>query len=343
MWGNKVSLVEDLTKRGETAYARLHDWYPNNYSSNWMYLAVQSPHTLDQLQEWVEEIFTAIPNRGLDKPAGEPQYAAGSAYTGQNVSRVCRYIPIKDKHTVDFVWSLPAQSKHYKIKPLHYLGWLVGHEGKGSILSYFKKRDWAHEMYAGNGGGGAEDNGFHSEFSIQLRVTDNGLAHWEDMAAVIFQYLKLLRQLPKTEQRRIFDEIQKIETINWSTKEDHKSLTNAVDAAENMREYPSSDWLTGDQLLTEYSDEVITAALHELGPENCFVFLSSKSFDEKELEHTEQWMGGKYSIVDIDKSLVRKWMDVELLPDLHVPASNKYLAESLEVKSDEKSLGMFSV
>ena len=57
MWGNKVSLIERLSERGEKAYEKLHGWYPNNYSSNWMYLAVQSPHTLDQLQEWAIEIF----------------------------------------------------------------------------------------------------------------------------------------------------------------------------------------------------------------------------------------------------------------------------------------------
>ena len=50
-------------------------------------------------------------------------------------------------------------------------------------------------------------------------------------------------------------------------------------------------------------------------------------------------MGGKYSVHDIDKALVRKWMDGELTPDLHVPQANKYLAESLELKSSEKSLG----
>ena len=27
-----------------------------------------------------------------------------------------------------------------RVKPLAYLGWLIGHEGGGSILSYLKKR-----------------------------------------------------------------------------------------------------------------------------------------------------------------------------------------------------------
>ena len=71
-----------------------------------------------------------IPNRGLPSPAGQPDWAAGSAFKGRLMSRIIRYIPMKDVHTVDFVWSLPPTWKLYKTKPLHYLGWLVGHEGQ---------------------------------------------------------------------------------------------------------------------------------------------------------------------------------------------------------------------
>ena len=73
--------------------------------------------------------------------------------------------------------------------------------------------------------------------------TEKGLAEWRQMGNVIFQYLKMLRKLPEEEQRRIFDEIQKIENINWATKEDNRSITNCVNAAENMLQFPPIDWL----------------------------------------------------------------------------------------------------
>jgi len=28
----------------------------------------------------------------------------------------------------------------FRVKPLHYLGWLVGYEGKGSLAAYLKHR-----------------------------------------------------------------------------------------------------------------------------------------------------------------------------------------------------------
>ena len=92
-----------------------------------------------------------------------------------------------------------------------------------------------------------------------------GLAEWDQMIATVFQYLNMLKTLSKTEQKRIFEEIQKIEKLNWETKEDKKSLSNCVEASENMRRFPSSEWLTGDDLLKDYSDDVITSALNQLG------------------------------------------------------------------------------
>ena len=41
-WGNIKSLKTDLEESGVTAFQLLHEWYPQNYSANWMYLTVQS-------------------------------------------------------------------------------------------------------------------------------------------------------------------------------------------------------------------------------------------------------------------------------------------------------------
>lgn len=74
-------------------------------------------------------------------------------------------VPVKDTHVVDLTWELPCLFDQYRlglenlaentvnkcdrlcfvnvfhrVKPLHYLGWLLGHEGKGSVLSFLKKR-----------------------------------------------------------------------------------------------------------------------------------------------------------------------------------------------------------
>lgn len=51
------------------------------------------------------------------------------------------------------------------------MGHFVGHEGKGSLLSYLKEKGWANSLRAGNS---HEASGF-SFFKISLELTPEGL------------------------------------------------------------------------------------------------------------------------------------------------------------------------
>ena len=55
---------------------------------------------------------------------------------------------MESTHSVTVAWGMPATRKHYKIQPLDYLTHLIGHEGRGSILSYLKKKYVRHCKYS---------------------------------------------------------------------------------------------------------------------------------------------------------------------------------------------------
>jgi len=99
-------------------------------------------------------------------------------------------------------------------------------------MSELKRRNWAHEIYAGNSGQGHEENGFTTEFMINIRLTDDGLINWKSVIGIIFEYIRLLNEIPKDEEIRIFKEIQKIENLNWISKEE----TNPFDYVELVAE-----------------------------------------------------------------------------------------------------------
>uniref|UniRef100_A0A671T071 Nardilysin b (N-arginine dibasic convertase) n=1 Tax=Sinocyclocheilus anshuiensis TaxID=1608454 RepID=A0A671T071_9TELE len=104
-WGNAQTLKNEPKEKNINTYERLREFWRRYYSAHYMTLAVQSKETLDTLEEWVREIFIKIPNNG------QPRI-----------------------HVLTISWALPPQGKHYRVKPLHYISWLIGHEGAGSIL-----------------------------------------------------------------------------------------------------------------------------------------------------------------------------------------------------------------
>ena len=55
------------------------------------------------------------------------------------------------------------------------MGWIIGHEGPGSILCALKKRLWATALNAGNSDSGWEHNSTWANFSIGIVITEQGL------------------------------------------------------------------------------------------------------------------------------------------------------------------------
>ncbi|XP_053549458.1 LOW QUALITY PROTEIN: nardilysin [Bombina bombina] len=329
-WGNAQTLKNDPKEQGIDIHARLKEFYRTFYSAHYMTLAVQSKETLDALEEWVREIFAEVPNNGVEKPdfshLSEP-------FDTPEFHALYRVVPIKKVHALTITWALPPQEKYYKVKPLHYISWLIGHEGKGSILSLLRKKCWALALFGGNSETGFEQNTTYSVFSVSVTLTDAGYDHFYEVAYLVFQYLKMLQQLGP--QERIFREIQKIEDNEFHYQEQTDPIDFVENICENMQLFPKEDFLTGDQLLFEYHPEVIADALKGLTPQNANLLLLSPA-NEGRCDQKEKWFGTQYSREDIDEKWKDLWAsDFELNPELRLPNENQFIATDFTLKSSD--------
>ena len=71
---------------------------------------------------------------------------------------------------------------------------MLGHEGKGSLLSELKKREWCSYLSAGEELS-VENFGF---FKVSTDLTVAGMDHVDDIVEMVFQYLDLLRRYSHT-------------------------------------------------------------------------------------------------------------------------------------------------
>uniref|UniRef100_A0A8I6GH79 Nardilysin convertase n=1 Tax=Rattus norvegicus TaxID=10116 RepID=A0A8I6GH79_RAT len=327
-WGNAETLKHEPKKNNIDTHARLREFWMRYYSAHYMTLVVQSKETLDTLEKWVTEIFSQIPNNGLPKPNFSH---LTDPFDTPAFNKLYRVVPIRKIHALTITWALPPQQQHYRVKPLHYISWLVGHEGKGSILSYLRKKCWALALFGGNGETGFEQNSTYSVFSISITLTDEGYEHFYEVAHTVFQYLKMLQKLGP--EKRVFEEIQKIEDNEFHYQEQTDPVEYVENMCENMQLYPRQDFLTGDQLLFEYKPEVIAEALNQLVPQKANLVLLSGA-NEGRCDLKEKWFGTQYSIEDIENSWTELWKsNFDLNSDLHLPAENKYIATDFTLKA----------
>ncbi|XP_023282535.1 nardilysin-like [Seriola lalandi dorsalis] len=329
-WGNAQTLKQEPKKKKINVYKRLRAFWKKHYSAHYMTLAVQSKEKLDTLEKWVREIFSKVPNNELPKPDFSDLL---DPFETPAFNKLYRVIPVRKVHALNITWALPPQEKHYRVKPLHYISWLIGHEGTGSILSVLRRKCWALALFGGNSETGFDQNTTYSIFSISITLTDEGFQNFYEVTHLVFQYLKMLQTLGP--QQRIYEEIQKIEANEFHYQEQIDPIEYVEDICENMQLFPKEDFLTGDQLMFEFNPEVIGAALSLLTPEKANLMLLSPEH-EGQCPLREKWFGTQYSVEDIEQEWMERWTGyLDLNNDLHLPAENKFIATDFTLKPSD--------
>ncbi len=82
---------------------------------------------------------------------------------------------VRDVHEITITFQLPCLYTQYTSKADEYIEHLVGHEGRGSLLSYLKGCGWATELTAGVGEGGYDRSTVGFMFDVTVTLTEAGL------------------------------------------------------------------------------------------------------------------------------------------------------------------------
>ena len=124
---------------------------------------------------------------------------------------------------------------------------------------------------------------------------------------------------------RIFNEIKKIEDLDFAYQEEKFANDNVETLCENMVFYPPEHYLDGDSLLFEYDEKLLRDCQNALSRDNVNVFLRSKEINQETLDLTEPWFGTRYSKSDIPSDWLRE--TDEYRGEFHLPVPNNFIAE----------------
>jgi secreted Zn-dependent insulinase-like peptidase len=282
----------------------LRTFYNQFYYAQNMSLVVMGAYTLDELEKHVVESFSHVPalprvSAGVvegDKEdddcdieyynslairrehagtwtvvAHTPIQDFGMPFGKEALGRICRIVPVKDRHTLAVTWQLPPQWKNWKSKPCDYIAHLLGHEAAGSLLSALKEKSWVNECYAGVGTGGYENASSHALFSLTLTLSVEGVSHWTEILQYVYCYIGMVRYYCKSMAddtgggRRglpiwIYEELRAIQQVSYEFADETNPLDFVEDMADRLTPYsclPPERLLDGDDLLFEFDNNVI--------------------------------------------------------------------------------------
>jgi insulysin len=141
------------------------EFYEKHYSANRMKLCVLGRESLDVLQAWVSDLFSAVENKSL-KPN---RWLDETPFNTDNLGVECFAKPVMDSRELNLLFPFLDEDRLFESQPSRYISHLIGHEGPGSIMAYIKSKGWANGLSAGAYGVCPGSPGL---FDCQIRLTE---------------------------------------------------------------------------------------------------------------------------------------------------------------------------
>jgi insulysin len=309
-------------------------FYEKYYSANQMALALTGAASLDELKALASETFSVIKNR----EAPSIKYPS-KLLDSKPFVRHLQIEPIKDLRRLGMDFPLPATRGLYESKPAGIVGFILGYEGEGSLLSILKEAGLA----TGFGAGAWEPTADYSVLSITVELTPRGLEQWKDVLKTVFSYIELMRTSPFPDF--IFEERAAMARLDELYKDKGEGNARSVGLATNALHYPLDLAERIPYLYTKPNPEAYFEILDAIRPDTMITSLVAKGVPT---DRKEKYYQTDYSYTEISGELFNAMANpatdpkmVFIKPNPFVPTKVELLAERPVKLIDEPGLTLF--
>ena len=309
-----VGNTETLADRpDENLRDTLLDFFNKHYVAGAMTLVVEGPQSLNQLKQWVTAKFSAIAEAKTIAPIDNVPL-----YLPEHLQISIQVKPVKDDRQLIICFAMPSIDHFYRSKPESLLAYLIGHEGKNSLLSFLKHKQWALGLIAGTG-----INGYNfKDFNISIPLTELGAMHTEDIITAVFSYIGLLKAKPLAEFYYL--EKRSIAELSFYYHEKVRPLDSVGQLAINMQHYPSEDYIFGDYVMDGATNQQIDQLLSYLTATNMRVITLDHNCIPSKISH---WYQVPYKVSKIKPGLIDKWQTYQPNGAMALPKRNHYIVD----------------
>ncbi len=295
--------------------ADLIKFYDDHYSADRMTLVVLGHESLPALRKLVTDEFSAVPKRATKTLPGQ-----GKVYTSKQEGQDIRIQSVGDYRLLSLRFPIPSQQDYYASKPADYLANLLGDQSPGGLYSTLKARDWINDISAGN----ERLSPSQDEFHITFTLTPAGLKHVDAITGLTLNYLDQLRA--KGVKKWRFEEYKRIRDLDFRFQDKEDPADYVTDLAGNLQDYPPTEVLTADALVTHYDPARIKAVLAAM-----------KSTDMRRLviandikgDKVEPYFGAHYAEQTISQKEIKDWLAVAD-EKIALPPPNPFLPDDVK-------------
>lgn len=294
------------------------------YIAGNMRLCIVSDIPLDILKELTEQCFSKLRQTELLEDVKLPPL-----YLPEQLGVKIHIQPIQRARRLIISFALPDTHCFYRSKPLGLISHIIGDEGHGSLLHYFKQKNWATSLSAG---GGIQGSNF-KDYNLNLQLTEYGLEKIDDILEAIFSYLVMLRSDINESWR--YQEKITLAKQAFDFSDASKPIDDAIHYANQMFNYPIEHVIAGDYLLDEPDYKTVFYLLDFICPSNMRVKIIHPN---AKTNKRAKWYRTPYAINSLEPSLIAKLQNPINIEQLTLPKQNPFIIESTQLKPLDKAL-----
>ncbi|HEX2861054.1 MAG TPA: insulinase family protein, partial [Lacunisphaera sp.] len=302
---------------GGTTRDELLAFYRAHYSANTMTLALVGKASLDELEKWARTYFTPIKNHAL-KPIDYPaDYLPPKA-----ALRLVRMEPVKDLRLLTLEFPLPAMRHLWPSKPDRLIGFILGHEGEGSLLSALKAEGLATGLGA-SADANAKDFG---SFNIQVSLTPAGLEKYPRVLELFFSAIKRLDSAGYPSA--LFQERAAMARLDETFQDKGEGANRAVHLANQIRDFSLEIAEREPYLWLQEDPAAYQLLLGQIRPDNMLAILTAKGVPT---DKTEKYYGTKYSYTEETGAAYAALLNPPDVAAIQLPKPNPFVPATAAV------------
>ena len=315
-----IGNLETLKGVGRDEFMAFYDRY---YSANLMALSLTSSASLDEMEGWVREYFSPIRNK--EQPPVD--YSAELVDTTRPPGLVL-IEPVQDKRVLSLTFPVRGTRAMYRSKPDDLIGFLLGYEGKGSLLSLLKAQGLATSL-AGYAYQATKD---YSLFSIEIGLTPAGTDDWQRVLQATFAYVDLLRQSDYPEY--LFQERATMARLDELYQDKGEGAGRALSLARDALHFPLEDAARVRYIWEQSSPELYFEMLGAIRPDNMIATLEAKGVPT---DSREKHFGVQYSVQPFPAAFLAQLERPAPVAGLTLPQPNPFIPSSVELLAQRPS------
>lgn len=310
------------------------DFFNQYYSANQMGLALTGTASLDQMEGWVREYFSAVQNKGVDRITYPERFLQPI-----EAARVAFIKPVQEMQDLWMTFNIPSMRHRYAGKAGELLAYVLGYEGEGSLLSTLKAEGLATSVYA-------SPSYTSDDFGILYAgasLTPQGIADYERVLELFYGYFELLRNADYP--AHLFAEQGYMARLNELYTDKGEGASRAVELANAALNYPLADAARIPYIWDQPDEQGYFELLANLQPGNMLALVIGQDVPT---DAKEPYFQAEYSYTERSGSFYQRLINAQPAAGLTVPASNPFIPNDATLISsrpaaliDEPGLQLF--